>query len=116
MATHSQSDLQFEIGHVLFIDIAGYSKLLINEQSELIRQLKEVVRGTEQFRLAEALLAPIVGFLRPCRQVKCAGERRTGKIVKQGRRFTCARQVSFPKKSRVCALSPSKLLSTAQLR
>src|SRR5215467_1621723 len=54
MATHSETDLQFEIGHVLFIDIAGYSKLLINEQSELIRQLKEVVRGTEQFRLAEA--------------------------------------------------------------
>ena len=54
MATHSESDLRFEIGHVLFIDIAGYSKLLINEQSELIRQLKEVVRGTEQFRLAEA--------------------------------------------------------------
>jgi TolB-like protein/Flp pilus assembly protein TadD len=54
MATHPEPDLQFEIGHVLFIDIAGYSKLLINEQSELIRQLKEVVRGTEQFRLAEA--------------------------------------------------------------
>ncbi len=54
MATHSESDLQFEIAHVLFIDIAGYSKLLINEQSELIRQLKEVVRGTEQFRRAEA--------------------------------------------------------------
>src|SRR5215510_12905033 len=54
MTTHSESDLQFESGHVLFIDIAGYSKLLINEQSELIRQLKEVVRGTEQFRRAEA--------------------------------------------------------------
>ena len=54
MATHSEADLQFEIGHVLFIDIAGYSKLLINEQSELIRQLKEVVRETEQFRRAEA--------------------------------------------------------------
>src|SRR5215471_2072887 len=54
MATHSETDLQFAIWHVLFIDIAGYSKLLINEQSELIRQLKEVVRGTEQFRLAEA--------------------------------------------------------------
>src|SRR5499425_3029674 len=54
MATHTETDLQFAIGHVLFIDIAGYSKLLINEQSELIRQLKEVVRGTEQFRLAEA--------------------------------------------------------------
>ena len=47
MTTHSETDLQFAIGHVLFIDIAGYSKLLINEQSELIRQLKEVVRGTE---------------------------------------------------------------------
>jgi hypothetical protein len=54
MATHPESDLRFEIGHVLFIDIAGYSKLLIHEQSELIRQLKEVVRGTEQFRLAKA--------------------------------------------------------------
>src|SRR5215475_4510605 len=53
MTTHSESDLQFEIGHVLFIDIAGYSKLLINEQSELIRQLKEVVRETEQFRRAD---------------------------------------------------------------
>src|SRR6186997_2806016 len=47
-------DLKFEIGHVLFIDIVGYSKLLINEQSEQIQTLKEIVRGTEQFRLAEA--------------------------------------------------------------
>ena len=48
------SDIRFEIGHVLFIDIVGYSKLLINEQSEQIRTLREIVRGTEQFRLAEA--------------------------------------------------------------
>jgi TolB-like protein/Tfp pilus assembly protein PilF len=54
MATHSQSDLQFEIGHVLFIDIVGYSKLLIDQQRERIRELKEIVRGTEQFRRAEA--------------------------------------------------------------
>src|SRR5436190_13519146 len=47
-------DAKFEIGHVLFIDIVGYSKLLINEQSEQIRTLKEVVRRTEQFRLAQA--------------------------------------------------------------
>jgi len=53
--TSSQSsELKFEIGHVLFIDIVGYSKLLINEQSEQIQTLKEIVRGTEQFRLAEA--------------------------------------------------------------
>ncbi len=38
----------------MFIDIVGYSKLLINEQSERIQRLKEIVRGTEQVRLAEA--------------------------------------------------------------
>ena len=54
MSSASPSELKFEIGHVLFIDIVGYSKLLINEQSEQIRTLREIVRGTEQFRLAEA--------------------------------------------------------------
>src|SRR6202030_388066 len=54
MSADSSSDVKFEIGHVLFIDIVGYSKLLINEQSEQIQELKEVVRGTEQVRLAEA--------------------------------------------------------------
>ena len=40
--TPSQSsEVKFEIGHVLFIDIVGYSKLLINEQSEQIQKLKE---------------------------------------------------------------------------
>jgi TolB-like protein/Tfp pilus assembly protein PilF len=48
------SDVKFEIGHVLFIDIVGYSKLLINEQSDQIQKLKEIVRGAEQVRLAEA--------------------------------------------------------------
>src|ERR1700730_190222 len=54
MTTDSSSDVKFEIGHVLFIDIVGYSKGLINEQSDLLQKLKEIVRGTEQFRLAEA--------------------------------------------------------------
>src|SRR4029453_17699513 len=54
MSSASSSDVKFEIGHVLFIDIVGYSKLLINEQSEQIQTLREIVRGTEQFRLAEA--------------------------------------------------------------
>src|SRR6059036_1362389 len=54
MPSASSSDVKFEIGHVLFIDIVGYSKLLINEQSEQIQKLKQIVRGTEQFRLAEA--------------------------------------------------------------
>src|SRR5213083_1449393 len=54
MSADSSSEVQLEIGHVLFLDIVGYSKLLINEQSEQIQKLKEIVRGTEQFRLAEA--------------------------------------------------------------
>ena len=54
MAVDTSSDIKFEIGHVLFIDIVGYSKLLINEQSEQIQTLRRIVRGTEQFRLAEA--------------------------------------------------------------
>jgi hypothetical protein len=50
--SESSSDVKFEIGHVLFTDIVGYSKLLINEQSELQQQLNEIVRGTDQFRAA----------------------------------------------------------------
>src|SRR6201982_3988546 len=54
MPSASSSDVKFEIGHVLFIDIVGYSKLLITEQSDQLDTLKKIVRGTEQFRLAEA--------------------------------------------------------------
>jgi hypothetical protein len=38
----------------LFIDIIGYSRLLITEQTELLRTLTTLVRETEQFQLAEA--------------------------------------------------------------
>lgn len=38
----------------MFIDIVGYSKLLINEQSKQIQKLKEIVRGTQQVRVTEA--------------------------------------------------------------
>ena len=54
MATDVKKEIGLEIGHVLFIDIVGYSKLLINEQSEQLQTLKEIVRATEQFRIAEA--------------------------------------------------------------
>src|SRR5438477_9464847 len=54
MPSEHPADVKFEIGHVLFIDIVGYSKLLINEQSEQLQTLKQIVRGTEQFRLAKA--------------------------------------------------------------
>ena len=54
MPSESASDVKFEIGHVLFIDIVAYSNLLINEQRDQIQKLKQIVRGTEQFRIAEA--------------------------------------------------------------
>src|SRR5437868_6102802 len=50
----SEADVKFEIGHVLFIDIVGYSKLLIHEQTERLQRLREIARATEQFRAAEA--------------------------------------------------------------
>ena len=43
-----------EIGHVLFIDIVGYSQLLITQQSEQVETLRRIVRGTAQFEAAEA--------------------------------------------------------------
>src|SRR5436190_17853558 len=54
MGDEQKSKLRLEIAHVLFIDIVGYSKLRTNEQSAQIETLKKIVRGTEQFRLAEA--------------------------------------------------------------
>ena len=51
--TSSQSaDLKFEIGHVLFIDIVGYSKLRIDEQKEWLRKLTDIVLATTQVREA----------------------------------------------------------------
>jgi len=54
MAAEQSLDVKFEIGHVLFIDIVGYSKLLITEQSDQMQTLRQIVRGTEQFKKAEA--------------------------------------------------------------
>ena len=51
---NSEPDLQLEIGHVLLIDIVGYSKLLINEQRERLQRLNEIVRNTAQFRTSDA--------------------------------------------------------------
>src|SRR5437762_8638502 len=54
MSAAVNKEIQLEIAHVLFIDIVGYSKLLINEQHELLQELNQVVRTTETFRAAEA--------------------------------------------------------------
>src|SRR6266550_9537724 len=54
MLSEPFSDVKLEIGHVLFIDIVGYSKLLITEQSDQLQTLRQILRGTEQFKKAEA--------------------------------------------------------------
>ena len=50
----SSENTRLEIGHVLFIDIVGYSKLLVKQQSELLRELNELVSGTNEFRQADS--------------------------------------------------------------
>src|SRR3989442_11678877 len=54
MSADFEADVQLEIGRVLFMDVVGYSKLLINEQREIQQRLSQIVRSTEQFRSAEA--------------------------------------------------------------
>ncbi len=54
MSTELESDLQLEIAHVLFIDIVGYSKLLINEQHASLHELNQTVRNTDAFRGADS--------------------------------------------------------------
>jgi len=53
-AVESKPDLPLEIAHLLLIDVVGYSKLLVNEQIELLQELNQIVRNTECFRAAEA--------------------------------------------------------------
>ena len=54
MPPNPEAATRLEIGHVLFIDSVGYSKLLTEEQRELQDRLSQVVRGTEQFRAADS--------------------------------------------------------------
>ncbi|PYL19958.1 MAG: hypothetical protein DMF41_07940 [Verrucomicrobia bacterium] len=53
-SAETKPDLQLEIAHVLLIDVVGYSKLLVNEQIELLQKLNQIVHGTQSFRAAEA--------------------------------------------------------------
>src|SRR5438445_4076644 len=84
MAVKLKTDPHLEIAHVLFIDVVGYSKLLVNEQREVVQQLNQVVRKTPQFRKSEAtgklIRIPVgdgmalVFFQTPEEPVQCALE------------------------------------------
>src|SRR5213083_1395690 len=53
MAAEIKKEIELEIAHVLFTDIVGYSKLPINQQRALVEHLNEIVRGTDEFHIAE---------------------------------------------------------------
>ena len=50
MTPLSESDLRLGLGHVLFVDIVGYSKLLIEKQKERLGQLTKLGLETVQVR------------------------------------------------------------------
>src|SRR5438552_19074388 len=54
MSAEVKKEIRLEIAHVLFSDIVGYSKLLINEQRALRDTLNQIVRHTEEFQTADA--------------------------------------------------------------
>ncbi len=54
MSSQLKPNIELEIAHVLFIDIVGYSKLAIDEQTAAVAQLSQIVKATEHFRSAEA--------------------------------------------------------------
>ncbi len=54
MPAKHKSEPHLTTAHVLFMDVVGYSRLLVNEQREVIQQLNQIVRKTAQFRKSEA--------------------------------------------------------------
>src|SRR2546421_5392866 len=84
MSVEIKKEIQFEIAHVLFTDIVGYSKLSINDQHAAVEELNQIVRASEQFQRAEAanrlLKIPtgdgmaLVFYTNPEEPVQCAVE------------------------------------------
>ena len=54
MPAKLKTERHLETAHVLFIDVVGYSKLLVNEQREVVQELNQLVRKTPQFRKSDA--------------------------------------------------------------
>src|SRR5437763_16989483 len=64
MPSQTGTSVRLQIGHVLFMDLVGYSTLLLDEQRQYMDQLPEIVRGTEQVcgaKEARKLIQLLVG-------------------------------------------------------
>ena len=71
MSTEIKKEIELEIAHVLFIDIVGYSKLLINQQRALLDTLAVAVRQCHERQLGHlepAELKALVELLHKVRQ------------------------------------------------
>jgi TolB-like protein/Tfp pilus assembly protein PilF len=91
MSGEGKKEIQLEIGHILFIDLVGYSKFSINDQHAAVEQLNRVVRSSGQFQQAETASRLIkiptgdgialVFYTSPETPVQCAME--IGRSLKQ---------------------------------
>ncbi len=54
MPEQTPSEFEMEIAYVLFIDVVGYSRLLVNEQGEVLNELNRIIRGSAAFQSAES--------------------------------------------------------------
>ena len=50
MSVEGKPELHLEIAHVLFMDVVGCSKLLINDQTEIVDLLNKIARKTKNER------------------------------------------------------------------
>jgi TolB-like protein/class 3 adenylate cyclase/Tfp pilus assembly protein PilF len=54
VSSEVQKEIELEIAYLLLIDVVGYSKLLVNEQIDLLDELNRLVRSTASFQAAES--------------------------------------------------------------
>jgi hypothetical protein len=62
MPAEPSQEVKFDIGHVLFIDIVGYSKLLIEEQKERLSQLTTIAVSSSHSLAPESLALWVVSM------------------------------------------------------
>src|SRR5438477_8452691 len=84
MLANTASDFEMEIAHVLFIDVVGFTRLLVNQQAEILNELNRIIRKTRAFQNAESVGKlvrlpsgdgmALAFFTQPEAPVKCALE------------------------------------------
>jgi hypothetical protein len=100
MSSVQEPHLHLEVGHILFLDIVGYSKLLADEQKELVQELNQIVRETKQFRAAEA--EGKLTRIKDATLLLAVGARQKQPRARNKRRLACLMNFRARKASRLC--------------